>query len=80
MSTLQIDLPDEIVLHLAQFAERHNVSVDQFAAAALSEFVQTLAGEEYFRMRASRGNREKFLAAMAKVPEVPPIPPDELAR
>jgi hypothetical protein len=34
--------------------------------------------EEYLEERARRGNREKFLAVLAEVPDVPPEPGDEL--
>ena len=38
-----------------------------------------IATEEYLTERAKRGSREKFLAAMAKVPDVePPDPRDRL--
>jgi hypothetical protein len=77
MATVKIDLPDELVRKLAEFASQQDVPVEQFAASLLTEFVQTCAGEEYFRFRAARGSREKFLAAMAKVPNVSPVPPDE---
>ena len=80
MATLQIDIPDELASKLTAFASQQNVPVEQFAAAALSEFVLALTGEEVFRTRALRGSRQKFLVAMAKVPSVPPIPPDKPAR
>ncbi len=80
MTTIQLQLPETVLQKLRDFATRQNISLDQFAASALAEKVEALTGEEYFRLRAARGNREKFLAAMAKVPNVPPIPPDVPAK
>lgn len=77
MTTIQLQLPEEALQKLRDFATRQNISVDQFATSAVAEKIEALSGEEYFRMRAARGSREKFLAAMAKVPNISPIPPDE---
>jgi len=37
-----------------------------------------LMTEEYLEKRAQRGSREKFLAVLARVPDVPPEPGDEI--
>lgn len=76
MTTIQLHLPEDVLQKLRDFATRQNISVDQFATSAVAEKLEALSGEEYFRMRAAKGSREKFLTAMAKVPDVPPIPPD----
>ncbi|MBC7853614.1 MAG: toxin-antitoxin system HicB family antitoxin [Pirellulaceae bacterium] len=80
MTTIHLQLPEDALQKLRDFATRQNISVDQFATSAVAEKLEALSSEEYFRMRATRGSREKFLAAMAKVPSVPPLPPDEPAR
>jgi hypothetical protein len=60
-----------------ELAKRDNVSMNQMIATALAEKVSALATEEYLGARAMRGNRRKFLKAMAKVPHRRPPPGDE---
>jgi ribonuclease HIII len=77
MTTLHVQVPESLFAKIQDLAAREQVSVDEFAASALTEKVEALAQFEHFQQRAARGNREKFLRAMSKVPHVPPIPPDE---
>jgi hypothetical protein len=76
MTTLQVRLPASLLNSLRQLAERENVSIDQLAASALSEKVAALMGTEYLDERAKPASRAKYLEILAKVPDVPPIPPD----
>ena len=46
--------------------------MNQLITLALAEKISALATEDYLAQRAARGNREKFLAAMAQVPDVAP--------
>jgi hypothetical protein len=77
MTTIQLQVSDTLLTKLRALAARENVSVDQFAAAAVAEKVAALSDMEYLEQRAARGTREKFLRAMSKVPHGPPAPPDE---
>jgi hypothetical protein len=77
MNTIQLQISDTLLSQLRDLAARENVSVDQFASAAVAEKVAALSDMEYLEQRAARGSREKFLRAMRKVPHVPPIAPDE---
>lgn len=74
---LQLQLPDPLHDELNAWAQRSNISLEQLATEALTEKLSALQQLEYFRARAQRSSREKFRAAMQKVPNVPPIPPDE---
>ncbi|HEX5438254.1 MAG TPA: toxin-antitoxin system HicB family antitoxin [Gemmatimonadaceae bacterium] len=58
-------------------AEREGISVNQLVATALAEKLAALMTVEYIE-RAGRGNRGRFLAAMAKVPNAEPEPWDRL--
>lgn len=78
MTTLQLRLPASVLASLQKLAARENVTVDQLAASALAEKVAALLGTEYLEERAKRGSQAQFLAALAKVPDVPPVPPDTL--
>jgi len=72
MSVLDgIKIPDSLIKHVRQLAEREGISVDQFIASAIAEKASwdTL---EYLKERAKRGSRDKFLEALSKVPDVEP--------
>ena len=77
MTMLQIPLPDPLHDQLRAWAEKENVSIEQLATAAVAEKLSALQQLAYFRERAGRSDRKKFLDVMKKVPHVPPIPPDE---
>ena len=78
MSTLSVRLPDSLHNMARELAKRDNISINQMIATALAEKISALKTEEYLEERASRGDRRKFLDAMAKVPNRPPLPGDEL--
>jgi hypothetical protein len=60
------------------YAQREGISVNQLAATALAEKLAALATEDYITQRGQRASAEKFAAALALVPDVPPIAGDEL--
>ena len=70
-------IPEAVLAKLQDLAASENVSVDEFAAATLSQRAAAAFQLEYLAQRAASGSREKFLRVMSKVPNVPPIPPDE---
>jgi len=54
------------------------VSVNQLITLASAEKLSALMAEDYLEMRARRGDRAKFEAAMAKAPDVEPEEYDRL--
>lgn len=70
---LNVTLPDDLYQRVADLANRQQVSVGRMVAAALAE---QLAGWERAHRMAERGSRERYLAALAKVPDVDPAPED----
>ena len=78
MSTLSLRLPDSLHNRVRELAQQDGISINQFISTAVAEKLAALMTEEYLDKRAKRGNREKFLAVLAKVPDVPPEPGDEL--
>lgn len=79
MTTISLRIPDSLHITVKDLVKREGVSMNQFITLALAEKVTAIATEEYLTERAKRGSREKFLAAMAKVPDVePPDPRDRL--
>jgi hypothetical protein len=59
-------------------ASHDHQSVNVFALRKLEEFARALEDFKELQRRAQRGNRALFQAAMAKVPDVPPMPGDEV--
>ncbi len=76
MSALSLRLPNSLHRRARELAEREGISINQLIATALAEKMSALMTEEYLEQRARRGSREKFLAALAKVPDVEPEPYD----
>lgn len=72
MSTLNIQLPDSLYRSLQKLADQDGVSLDQFIALAVAEKIAALTTEGYLQERASRGDRSKYEAVLAKVADVEP--------
>ena len=78
MSTLSLRLPDSLHKRVRELAQQDGISINQFISTAVAEKMAALMTEEYLEKRAQRGSREKFLAVLARVPDVPPEPGDEI--
>ena len=73
--TLNVTLPDTVYRQIAELAARQQVSVERVVAAAVAE---QLSGWSRVEGMAERGSRERFLAALDKVPAADPAPEDRL--
>jgi hypothetical protein len=78
MSTLSLRLPESLHKQLAALAKSEGISINQLIATAAAEKLAALTTEEYLKARAKRSSRAKFRAALATVPNAPPVPGDEL--
>lgn len=78
MSTLSLRLPESLHKRVRDFAQQEGISINQFISAAVAEKMAALSTVDYLEERAKRGSREEFLAVLAKVPDVPAEPGDEL--
>ena len=79
MSALSLRLPESLHRRLSEVAEKEGVSINQLINSAVAEKVSALLTEEYLEARAKLGSRSRFLAALAKVPDVEPQPADRIA-
>jgi hypothetical protein len=77
MNTLSLRLPESIHRKLTEIAEREGISVDQSINSAVAEKLAALMTEKYLEERAQRASEHGF-AVLAKIPDVPPLPGDEL--
>ena len=78
MSTISLRLPDSLHDQVRELAKQDNVSINQFITLALAEKISALVTEDYLAERASRGSRNGFEQAMAKVSDVEPLSQDVL--
>ncbi|MEW6352482.1 MAG: toxin-antitoxin system HicB family antitoxin [Thermodesulfobacteriota bacterium] len=78
MATLTIELPNSLRRHLDELAEQEGISVERFVATAVAEKMSALMTETYLKEHAEKGDRTKFEAALAKVPDVEPPAQDRL--
>lgn len=78
MSTLSLRLPESIHQKLGELAEREGISINQLINSAVAEKLAALLTEQYLAERAARADRSKFEAVLAKIPDVPPLPGDEV--
>jgi hypothetical protein len=72
MSIVQVQIPDSLQKSLSDLADRDGISIDQFISTAIAEKLSALMTENYFKDRAKKGDRSKYEAILAKVPDVEP--------
>ncbi len=72
MTTLSVRLPESLHHRLKSLADQEGISMDQFITLAVAEKMSALMTVDYLKERAQRGNRRKFEAVLAKVPDVEP--------
>jgi hypothetical protein len=70
MSTISLRLPDSLHETARELAKQEHISINQLITLALAEKMSALMAEEYLGKRAKRGNRGKFIKALAKVADI----------
>jgi hypothetical protein len=78
MSTLSLRLPESLHRKIRELAERDDISINQFIAMAVAEKTAALLTVDYLTERGRRGSTALFDRVLARVPDVPPMPGDEL--
>ena len=66
--SVSVSVPDELYHKAVEIAKAQRVSVDEVFASAFAE----QPAWERLQRRAARSTRDKFLAALDKVPDVEP--------
>jgi hypothetical protein len=77
MTAINVNLPDSVARKAGELAAKDGVTFDQFISAAVAEKISGWLTEEDLGQRAQRASREKFDAALAQVPDAPPVLGDE---
>lgn len=78
MSNLSLRLPDSLHHKVRQLAEQDDVSINQFIATAVAEKAAALLTVEYLEERGRRADPKLVDRILRRVPDVPPVPGDEL--
>ena len=78
MSMMSLRLPKSMHGDLKDVAKVEGISMNQFVTIAIAEKIASLNTLDYLGKRAKRGSREKFLAVLAKAPDVEPEEYDRL--
>jgi predicted transcriptional regulator len=78
MSSLSLRLPDSLHQKLRELAERDDVSINQLIATAVAEKAAALMTLDYLEERARRADPKLIDRLLSRVPDVPPVPGDEL--
>jgi hypothetical protein len=78
MTTIHAKVPDYLAKLAAKAAEKEKVSVDQLVSLALASQVSAWQVRDDIETRAQRGRVEDFDRILARVPDVAPVPGDEL--
>ena len=78
MTKIEANVPDFLARQARAAAEREQVPLDQIVALALAAQVSAWRTTESIASRAKRADYAAFDRVMAKVPNVPPMPGDEL--
>lgn len=79
MSQFALRLPDSLHAYAKQVAREDHVSLNQLIVTALAEKVSALKTEAFFRERAAAADPTRAKSILANVPDVPPLPGDEIA-
>jgi hypothetical protein len=78
MSTITAELPDPVLKSMQDLAGIEGTTVEKLAALAIAQAVGAWSSQcQAFNQRAARGNRQKFEAALSKVPVAPQQAGDE---
>lgn len=79
MSAIEtVRIPEFLLNQIRTLAEKEGITVEQFISSAAAEKAVAWMTVEYLRERAARGDREKFLRALDKVPDSEPDVADKL--
>ena len=72
---MKIHLSGELHKKVQDIAKKENVSAEQIVITAVADY---LSAWERLQQRAARGDRDKFLAVLDKVPDVEPEDYDQI--
>jgi predicted metal-dependent hydrolase len=78
MSTVTVQMSENLARRLREYADKEGLTLDQLLASAAAEKLSALMKLDHLRERALRAKRQDFVAFLDASPDVPPMPGDEL--
>ncbi len=78
MKTLEVQVPEVLIQEVNELAEKQKASVDQIVSIALAAQVSAWRTRESIPSRARRVDWRKVDEILARVPDVPAQPGDEV--
>ncbi len=78
MKTIQANIPEYLARLATEAAAKERTTLDHIVAVALAPPVGAGQVRDDIEPRAKRGNLEPLDRILARVPNVPPLPGDEL--
>ncbi len=78
MKAYPLALPNDLLEEIRQLADESDVSLDQWLIAAISEKVGSAKTKRLLQRYANQLDEAKFAQILARVPDVDPMPGDEL--
>ena len=78
MSSYPLQLPEDLIEEIRRLAAENQISLDQWLLAAIAEKVEQARTVRLLRRFAVRADYARFDEILARVPDVEPIPGDEL--
>lgn len=78
MSTLTIEMEDEAKAVVERIASERNLSPSDFVNIAIAQSLARLIKDPRLEARAARADGSGFRDFLANVPDIPPLPGDEL--
>ena len=80
MTALTVRLPNSVHQKVKELAQRDDISVNQFIAAAVSEKMASVMTLDYLKAEAAKGNRSDFDRFTNAIPNAPVAKGDELPK
>jgi hypothetical protein len=78
MKTIELNIPDSIYQKLENLASQDHQSVKVFASRKLEEFARAVEDFKELERHAARASDKGISEFLAQVPNVPPVPGDDL--
>jgi len=78
MTNYPLSIPNELLEEIHQLAEENEMSLNQWLLSAITDKINTTKTQRLLDHYARQGNEAHFQQILARVPDVPPLPGDEL--
>jgi hypothetical protein len=78
MSSYELNLPSDVMEEIQRLALDGRESLDQWLLDAITQRLETEKSLKILKQYASKADDVRFREILARVPDVPPIPGDEI--